>query len=295
MSDLDEIRKRLDSLRAFNQSTAKQNVTDGDLQERLRRLKGLSDGDPKEETANYFLPSKFRTDVEQSDDLLRQLCDEVQVDNKIANRNKTADEELFSKLSDLKRGSTNDPSSDDANSFNDNFVSKSFDRTNKDNNTVISDEELSRELGLLKNKMREFNYEFKDLSSAPSKHSSTKRSSGSQSNKQNPQSNMMHLNLDNRLESSSSEDEETKYVGIVKRFVDEVKLEQSTGHTDQADDDQADQQEADDRLDFCYICSEDATIECKDCEDRFCLNCFKEFHQDPEYRRHRYLRFNPKK
>jgi hypothetical protein len=40
-------------------------------------------------------------------------------------------------------------------------------------------------------------------------------------------------------------------------------------------------------LPWCEICNEDARLKCHDCEDLYCLSCFKEFHNDPETRRHK--------
>jgi len=280
MSDLDEFRKRLDALRNVNKSTVE--PTDGELKERLAKLRGidLSDGVNKKEN-NYLIPSKARTDVEQSDDLFKELYDEIEIENKIRNREQEQDDVLFSKLSNLKIN--NDVSNNQSTSneldqfgFNDNFVSKSFDRTNKQNNKIISQEELSRELSYLKDKMKEFNYEYKDMSSKDASNQAKAKS-----NKKKASNNQIK-----DLDSSTSEEEEEKYVGVVKKLMEEVELEKKL--TGQKDEQHTDRLKDDDGIEFCYICNEDATLDCKDCDDRFCLGCFKEFHQDPDYRAHRY-------
>lgn len=40
-------------------------------------------------------------------------------------------------------------------------------------------------------------------------------------------------------------------------------------------------------LPFCEICNEDASIRCLDCENIFCRNCFKEFHDEVDYKTHK--------
>lgn len=41
-------------------------------------------------------------------------------------------------------------------------------------------------------------------------------------------------------------------------------------------------------LPWCTICNEDATIRCDGCDgDLFCRGCFKEIHDDEEYRAHK--------
>lgn len=41
-----------------------------------------------------------------------------------------------------------------------------------------------------------------------------------------------------------------------------------------------------DELPFCEICNEDASLRCLECENLFCVNCFKEFHDEEEYKTH---------
>ena len=313
MSDLEEIRNRLEKLREFNKEQNKQSVTDDQLQEKLRRLKGLDSAAKPE--PNYFVPVKFKSEVEATDELFKQLCDEVDVDNKFRGRydapNQSSvqeDDQLIANLSSL-------PSDEkfDAN-FSDNFVSRAYDRTDKENRNVISQEELEKELGLIKNKMREFNYEYKDFN---------KNASDQTNSKANTKKNNFDDQFDNVQIDSS--DDEANYIDLVRKFVDEAKLETTDSRTEEdkprgSSDDKAANKSAsklreledskrdglkekgrpndpeEEKLDFCYICSEDAALVCIDCDrERFCVQCFKEFHEDLEYRSHRYARFNPKK
>lgn len=41
-----------------------------------------------------------------------------------------------------------------------------------------------------------------------------------------------------------------------------------------------------DELPFCEICNEDAVLRCMECENLFCRRCFREFHDDEEYKEH---------
>lgn len=40
-------------------------------------------------------------------------------------------------------------------------------------------------------------------------------------------------------------------------------------------------------LPFCEICNEDACLRCLECENLFCRNCFKEFHDEEDYKTHK--------
>lgn len=42
-----------------------------------------------------------------------------------------------------------------------------------------------------------------------------------------------------------------------------------------------------DELPFCEICNEDASLRCLECENLFCVSCFKEFHYEEDYKTHK--------
>lgn len=51
-----------------------------------------------------------------------------------------------------------------------------------------------------------------------------------------------------------------------------------------------------DELPFCEICNEDATLRCLECENLFCRSCFKEFHDEEDYKTHKTTSYQaPKK
>lgn len=42
-----------------------------------------------------------------------------------------------------------------------------------------------------------------------------------------------------------------------------------------------------DELPFCEICNEDASLRCLECENLFCASCFREFHDEEDYKSHK--------
>lgn len=51
-----------------------------------------------------------------------------------------------------------------------------------------------------------------------------------------------------------------------------------------------------DELPFCEICNEDATLRCLECDNLFCRSCFKEFHDEEDYKTHKTTSYQaPKK
>ena len=271
--DQDELEKRLDKLRDFNKQT---NVSDDQLESRLRSLKGLNVNDGAKRARNYFVPTQqFKSEAEEADFLFKQFKDEVNLEKKNQNELEQEDEQLVSKLSKL----SNKEEIKYDNNFNDNFVKKTYDKLN--NQKVLTQDELEIELNVIKSKMRDFNCEYKDFNKTQDKKAAV-------------QSNCKMDNFfTNQLTDSSEEDEE-RFIGLVEKFVDEAKLDSKSSANYNRKKECTAEKEANDEVDFCYICTEDAVLDCKDCEDLFCLNCFKEFHQDPEYRNHRYSKFRSK-
>ncbi|XP_055385137.1 abscission/NoCut checkpoint regulator [Condylostylus longicornis] len=91
----------------------------------------------------------------------------------------------------------------------------------------------------------------------------------------------------NSISNSIPKDESRNVNKIVQRYMDEAKLpdfEFSEEQEMMAVSKNSDLEE----LPFCVICNEDAVIRCLDCDnDIYCKNCFKEIHNDEEYRSHK--------
>lgn len=186
MSDFDDLRNRLNKLREFNK---KEKITDEELEEKLRKLKGLNvtDGASKP-LPSYYVPPKFKSDSEEADYLLKQLTDEVDVDNKF-NDKETETDDLFSRLKNLKEDGSKDLNDDPKSVLND--LSKS----------QLNPEEFGKELDYIKNRMKDLNYDYKNVSK--SKDKSKNKSTNDK--------------IDSIFKSDSSEeDEEEKFTQIVK-------------------------------------------------------------------------------
>lgn len=78
-----------------------------------------------------------------------------------------------------------------------------------------------------------------------------------------------------------SEDEDQAVRKIIERAMDEERLELEGERTS---GDGAEEEE----LPWCALCNEDAHLRCFGCDnDLYCRRCWKEFHQDPDEKRHR--------
>jgi abscission/NoCut checkpoint regulator len=85
-----------------------------------------------------------------------------------------------------------------------------------------------------------------------------------------------------------TEDEECSE--IMQRYLEEAKLEVISGDPDEEELMSSIPKAPDgskaDELPFCELCNEDATLRCLECEDLFCMKCFKEFHDEEDYKNH---------
>lgn len=85
-----------------------------------------------------------------------------------------------------------------------------------------------------------------------------------------------------------TEDEECS--DVMKKYLDEAKLEVIAGDPDEEElmstIPKAQGDKNLDELPFCELCNEDATLRCMECENLFCLRCFKEFHDEEDYKNH---------
>lgn len=83
-------------------------------------------------------------------------------------------------------------------------------------------------------------------------------------------------------------DEERDTYRIIQQCLDEVKLEDVVGDLESSEkpENKISNENELKELPFCEICNEDAEIRCIDCENLFCSRCFREFHDEEEYREH---------
>ena len=88
------------------------------------------------------------------------------------------------------------------------------------------------------------------------------------------------------------ETEEEESERIMKQYLEEAKLDEIVLDPDEeeliASIPQAPGQIKDlEELSFCEICNEDASLRCLDCENLFCSRCFREFHDEEDYKTHK--------
>jgi abscission/NoCut checkpoint regulator len=87
-----------------------------------------------------------------------------------------------------------------------------------------------------------------------------------------------------------TEEEETQR--IMKQYLEEAKLDDILDPEEQeiiSTVPQAPGAKKEDleELPFCEICNEDASLRCLECENLFCAACFREFHDEEDYKTHK--------
>lgn len=90
----------------------------------------------------------------------------------------------------------------------------------------------------------------------------------------------------------TEETEEEETARTMKQYLEEAKLEDLVLDPDEeeliATIPPAPGQKKDfEELPFCEICNEDASLRCLECEDLFCASCFREFHEEEDYKTHK--------
>lgn len=90
----------------------------------------------------------------------------------------------------------------------------------------------------------------------------------------------------------TEETEEEEAERTMKQYLEEAKLDDIVLDPDEAEliasipsppGGKKDQ----DELPFCEICNEDASLRCLECENLFCNSCFREFHDEEDYKTHK--------
>ena len=90
----------------------------------------------------------------------------------------------------------------------------------------------------------------------------------------------------------TEETEEEEAARTMKQYLEEANLEEIVLDPDEeelmATVPQAPGEKKNlDELPFCEICNEDASLRCLECENLFCRSCFKEFHDEEDYKTHK--------
>lgn len=88
------------------------------------------------------------------------------------------------------------------------------------------------------------------------------------------------------------ETEEEEAMRTMKQYLDEAKLDDVVLDPDEQElistIPQAPGEKKDlDELPFCEICNEDASLRCLECENLFCASCYREFHEEEDYKTHK--------
>jgi abscission/NoCut checkpoint regulator len=90
----------------------------------------------------------------------------------------------------------------------------------------------------------------------------------------------------------TEETEEDEIARTMKQYLEEATLEDIELDPDEAElvatIPAAPGQKKDlEELPFCEICNEDAVLRCLECENLFCRSCYKEFHEEEDYKTHK--------
>lgn len=341
-----EIAMRLEKLKEGR----KVDVSDADLNARLAQLKGQT-YNPEKKPIAYQAPDR-RTQVEQVDDLLEQLCEEVEIDSLRPDPVK----DIESRLTHLRQGPVNEKPAADTNNLNLQDKSKpatsfeagkndlgkedkmgAFARQGSQNIHSTSDKgEISMEemQQLMAQAAQELEHDahrsvlnlykdqklmekLKEIQSQGQQEHSSDNTSGHPTGASGGLSGQI-AGVVEQADSSDEENEDEQANKVLQRFLEEAKLDQKVEQdnvevkisNDQKkgkrrnnaedsqvpkgkphkpkDSDSCSDYDDSDELPYCCICTEDATIRCRDCDlDLYCSRCFRESHQEMEMTDHR--------
>jgi len=90
----------------------------------------------------------------------------------------------------------------------------------------------------------------------------------------------------------TEETEQEEIARTMKQYLEEAKLDEIVLDPDEEEImssvPPAPGQKKDlEELPFCEICNEDASLRCLECENLFCVSCFREFHDEEDYKSHK--------
>ncbi|GAB0100489.1 abscission/NoCut checkpoint regulator [Sergentomyia squamirostris] len=117
-----------------------------------------------------------------------------------------------------------------------------------------------------------------------------KRLAALKGNPLNPSGSNLHPTTSDKTPDDESEDEETAARKIAQKYLEESALEDNILDPDEKEliSSLPPPSKDTEELPWCTICNEDATIRCTDCDgELFCRECFKDIHDDEEYKAHR--------
>jgi len=199
-------------LRKLKEDKSESSLTDQKaIEERLARLKGIDPNIYTMPPITVYQQTKQKTDVEKADDLLKQLSEELNIDDSTR-----------VSFSSTRRSST--------------------------------DEEIERRLARLRG-----------------------------------QQHVDHKTNISGLMDIDSDDEETQQNKLIDRLLAESNLPSIPSDVNSLDaKEEEDVEIVSDSLPWCQICNEDAVVKCIDCMgDLYCKQCFLDFHDDSDLKRHK--------
>ncbi|KAK6182140.1 hypothetical protein SNE40_009891 [Patella caerulea] len=310
-----EIAERLDKLKEKPATEAK--VTDTDIASRLSKLKGVdpSTVQPSHQHKFYHPPDR-RSEQKQVDDLLDEICDEVEIDSHFPGPATDVQQRL-----DKLKGQAKPGDQDVENNLNKDSQAriKKFDKninqagasSNGDN---LDMEEITR---LVEQASKELEVDAhkaieglkKDKEIMERLNEIKKRKTNGENSDEVKEDNKM--NIDVTEDDSDSENEEEAIKRLVTRYVEESKLDEEMGEdmsnsnnrTSKSSKKEAkrktdvpDDYDDSDELPYCCMCTEDAIIRCIDCDmDLFCTACFKASHDEIDIKDHKTKKYTAPK
>lgn len=257
-----DIASRLAKLKADKNQAMGQTASVDEMEARLRALKGLPSKSEEGHQSQVYQAPDTRTGQEQAQDLMQQMKEEVNLDNKLAG-------------SSSKEG-------DDQDEVTENDILDSQENVEKSLEDEVKGvlDEAKRELKEAE-EGRKTDAEMEErLAKLSGMDLQTFRDKGKKSSE------------------NMSETEATKR--YIAKLLEESRLDEkmeADGYSKLMQDSKANRlrKEASvdpDELPWCCICNEDANVRCHDCDDDlYCKSCFREGHNEFDMKHHRVSKF----
>ncbi|KAK3736880.1 hypothetical protein RRG08_000627 [Elysia crispata] len=348
-----DIAMRLEKLKEDRKVT----VSDTDLNARLAQLKGQTYNPEKKPVA--YQPPDRRTQIEQVDDLLEQLCEEVEIDSLRPDPVK----DVEARLAHLKYGANGEKPAVDLNNTNQQDKSRNTSMADAGNNDLgkmdkmgafakpysknihtnthradnkdeVSLEDMQQLIVQTANELeadaqRQVAGLYQDqqlmekLREIQAQRQQEENWNGTaETSNSSGLATQLANTLSQEQDDSDEENEDVEANKVLQRFLEEAKLDEKakqdgvevkesnslrkgkkkrqgdhnfeglkssklkppTAEDFASDSDYDDS----DELPYCCICTEDASMRCRDCDfDLYCARCFRESHQEMEITDHR--------